>query len=150
MSFLSNTKKATSKNKSHEWKKNVADDIFHVFSIMYERLLSSTTNLCWYVQFFLTQMEILKCWNRDMLIITQIALFKRREEETMKRLLFAKNYNNNVKIAEKNLMKNACFEGGHEGVSMGHVQEVINSYLVAHFAMRCRTIANREKMFLWT
>lgn len=29
-----------------------------------------------------TQMEILKCWNRDMLIITQIALSK---EETMER-----------------------------------------------------------------
>lgn len=36
--------------------------------------------------------------------------------------------------------KGAPMKGGHD-------QEVINGYLVAHFATRCRTIASRKKMF---
>jgi hypothetical protein len=38
-------------------------------------------------------------------------------------------------------MKNACFESQEE--------VIINSYLVAHFAMRCRTkLAKRENVFM--
>jgi hypothetical protein len=41
-------------------------------------------------------MEILKCWNRDMLIITQIAVSEKKKPKKN-----AKNYINNVKIAEE-------------------------------------------------
>lgn len=146
LSFLSHTKlkPAKLKNKSHEWKRGRR---YFSCVLNYVRTIIIVNDVSMLV-FPLarnTDGNIKMLESRHVNYNTNWSFRKENEAATMN----VKNYNNNVKIAEeKSNEKYMLWSRLKWGPGVrGHVQEVINSYLVAHFATS-RTI--QEKMFLWT